>query len=194
MNDNAKVFSLIEMREMMIDTSDYQMMEEVGEFTGTLEMKAQGHKKSIRIFLSLDDGRKIITPIFWWQTYLGFYYMPIGTKLRLFYSESSLNKIYLEKVEVIGQDNEAKLKADLIVAEALQKPDSEGYPKLTEEHPFFGRLRYFMADKSHWLGTATDLLNAMNDTATPPNTVTKLLNKFSIDLYFSDGIDVHFGL
>lgn len=51
-----------------------------------------------------------------------------------------------------------------------------------------------MADKSHWLGTATDLLNAMNDTATPPNTVTKLLNKFSIDLfsvtvlmYISDG-------
>ena len=67
MNDNAKVFSLIEMREMMIDTSDYQMMEEVGEFTGTLEMKAQGHKKSIRIFLTLDDGRKIITPIFWWH-------------------------------------------------------------------------------------------------------------------------------
>ena len=30
MNDNAKVFSLIEMREMMIDTSDYQMMEEAG--------------------------------------------------------------------------------------------------------------------------------------------------------------------
>lgn len=25
MNDNAKVFSLIEMREMMIDTSDYQI-------------------------------------------------------------------------------------------------------------------------------------------------------------------------
>ena len=101
MNDNAKVFSLIEMREMMIDTSDYQMMEEVGEFTGTLEMKAQGHKKSIRIFLTLDDGRKIITPIFWWQTYLGFYYMPIGTKLRLFYSESNQNKVYLEKIEII---------------------------------------------------------------------------------------------
>ena len=50
MNDNAKVFSLIEMREMMIDTSDYQMMEEVGEFTGTLEMKAQGHKKSSHRF------------------------------------------------------------------------------------------------------------------------------------------------
>ena len=104
MDDNTKIFTLVEMREMMIDTSDYRMMEEAGEFVGTLEMKAQGHKKSIRIFLSLDDGRKIITPIFWWQSYLGFYYMPIGTKLRLFYSESSLNKIYLEKVEVIGQE------------------------------------------------------------------------------------------
>ena len=41
MNDNAKVFSLIEMREMMIDTSGYQMMEEAGEFTRILEMKAQ---------------------------------------------------------------------------------------------------------------------------------------------------------
>lgn len=49
----------------------------------------------------------------------------------------------------MDRNNEAKLKADLIVAEALQKPDSEGYPKLTEEHPFFGRLRRFMDDKSH---------------------------------------------
>ena len=102
MDNNTKVYTLSEMREMMIDTSDYQFMEEVGEFTGTLELKAEGHKKSIRIFLTLTDGRKIITPIFWWQSYLGFYYMPIGTKLRLFYSESSLNKIYLEKIEVIG--------------------------------------------------------------------------------------------
>ena len=97
MNDNAKVFSLVEMREMMIDTSDYQMMEEVGEFTGTLEMKAQGHKKSIRIFLTLDDGRKIITPIFWWQTYLGFYYMQIGTKLRLFIRKVIKTKFTLRR-------------------------------------------------------------------------------------------------
>lgn len=89
-------------------------------------------------------------------------------------------------------NNESMRKADFIVAEAMRMPNREGYPKLTEEHPFFGRLRYFMADKSHWIGTATDLLNAMNDTATPPNTVTKLLNKFCINLYFSDGIDVRF--
>ena len=101
MNDNAKVFSLIEMREMMIDTSDYSFMDEVGEFTGTLELKAAARNGMLRVFLRLSDNRKIITPVFWWQTYLGFYYMPIGTKLRLFYSESNQNKVYLEKIEII---------------------------------------------------------------------------------------------
>ena len=61
----------------------------------------------------------------------------------------------------MDRNNEAKLKADLIVAEAMQKPDREGYPKLTEEHPFFGRLRYFMADKSHWLGTLQTCLTLL---------------------------------
>ena len=94
----------------------------------------------------------------------------------------------------MDRNNEAKLKADLIVAEALQNPDSEGYPKLTEEHPFFGRLRYFMAEKSHWLGTATDLLNAMNDTATPPillrSCLTNLVStciSVTVLMYISDG-------
>ena len=98
---NNKVYSRAEMQEAGIVTCDYAFMDKPGEYIGTLEMKAQGHKKSIRIFLTLDDGRKIITPIFWWQTYLGFYYMPIGTKLRLFYSESNQNKVYLEKIEII---------------------------------------------------------------------------------------------
>ena len=68
---------------------------------GTLEMKAQGHKKSIRIFLTLDDGRKIITPIFWWQTYLGFYYMPIGTKLRLFIRKVIKTKFTLRRSKLL---------------------------------------------------------------------------------------------
>lgn len=67
-------------------------------------------------------------------------------------------------------------KADEVVAAALEKPLREGYPILTEEHPFFGRLRRFMVDKSHWLGTATDLLTEMNDTVTPPNTANYSIN------------------
>lgn len=46
-------------------------------------------------------------------------------------------------------NDETMRKADLIVAEAMRKSDREGYAKLTEEHPFFGRLRRFMDDKSH---------------------------------------------
>ena len=83
-------------------------------------------------------------------------------------------------------------KGQLIVAMTVGKPNREGYPKLTENHPFFGRLRAFMVGKHYWMGTATDLLTEMNDTNTPPNTVTKLLNKYSFELYCSDGIDVNF--
>ena len=83
-------------------------------------------------------------------------------------------------------------KADDVVAAAMAKPDREGYPKLTEEHPFFGKLRAFMNGKAHWLGTATDLLTEINDTATPTNTVTKLLNKYWYRLKNRDGISVNF--
>ena len=83
-------------------------------------------------------------------------------------------------------------KGEQIVTLAMEKVSRKGYPKLTEDHPFFGRLRAFMVGKHYWMGTATDLLTEMNDTNTPPNTVTKLLNKYSFELYCSDGIDVNF--
>lgn len=83
-------------------------------------------------------------------------------------------------------------KGQQIVAQALGKNRLDGYPKLTESHPFFGKLRTFMTDKHYWMGTATDLLAEMNDTTTPANTVTKLLNKYSFELYCSSGIDVDF--
>ncbi len=83
-------------------------------------------------------------------------------------------------------------KADDVVAAAMSKPIREGYPILNEDHPFFGKLKAFMNGKAHWLGTATDLLTEMNDTTTPPNTVTKLLNKYWYRLKNRDGIVVHF--
>lgn len=83
-------------------------------------------------------------------------------------------------------------KGEQIVAQALGKNKLDGYPKLTEKHPFFGKLKAFMIGKRYWMGTATDLLTEMKDTNTPPNTVTKLLNKFSFELFCSSGIDVNF--
>lgn len=83
-------------------------------------------------------------------------------------------------------------KGEQIVALAMSKANREGYPKLTGDHPFFGKLRAFTNKKTHWLGTATDLLTEMNDTTTPPNTVTKLLNKYWYRLKSCDGIVIHF--
>ena len=109
--DKAKIYTFDEMREMMIDTFDYQFINQSGEFVGTLRLKAQGKKKSIRAFFELEDGRKIVTPIFWWQERLGFHDMKVGTKLRLFYSESKINQFYLQKVELIKEENKAVVQA-----------------------------------------------------------------------------------
>ena len=101
-------------------------------------------------------------------------------------------KNYHKTVTVVSDGKENLMtKGEQIVAEALGKNKLDGYPKLTENHPFFGKLRAFMVGKHYWMGTATDLLTEMKDTNTPPNTVTKLLNKFSFELYCSSGIDVN---
>lgn len=42
-------------------------------------------------------------------------------------------------------------KEDDVVAAAMAKPIRDGYPKLTEDHPFFGKLRAFTNEKTHWL-------------------------------------------
>lgn len=102
--ETNKVYTCAEMREMMIDTSDYVFMDEVGDFMGTLEMKAEAKSRMLKIFLRLSDDRKIITPVFWWQKYLGFYEMEIGTQLKLYYRESGREKIYLAKVEVLENE------------------------------------------------------------------------------------------
>ena len=83
-------------------------------------------------------------------------------------------------------------KGEQIVAMTVGKTKREGYPKLTENHPFFGKLKAFMDGKHYWMGTATDLLTEINDITTLPNTVTKLLHKFSFELYCTSGIDVNF--
>ena len=103
--ENTKVYSRTEMREMMIDTSEYFFMNESGDFVGTLEMKAEARAGMLRLFFRLSDERKIITPVFWWQSYLGFYEMEIGTKLKLSYRESSQNKIFLQSAEILEKDS-----------------------------------------------------------------------------------------
>ena len=84
-----KVYTREEMREEHIITSDYKFIDEEGE-------------NMMRLFLRLSDGRKIITPVFWWQSYLGFYEIDNGTNLRLIY-EKKHKGISLKKVEILKE-------------------------------------------------------------------------------------------
>lgn len=84
-------------------------------------------------------------------------------------------------------------KGERLVAEMLGDIPQTGMPVLTEEHPFLRKVIAFMKTRKEWLGTATDLLTAVGDNYTPPNTVTKLLRKYDYQyLYKEKGIDVSF--
>ena len=91
-----KIFTLEEMRSLGIDTHEYVFMDQPGETTGTLVLKAESRTKSIRMFFSLSDGRKILTPVFWWQLGRGFQNIPTGTVVKLTYAQNSTGQIHLE--------------------------------------------------------------------------------------------------
>lgn len=95
-----KVLTRTEMRERAIDTSEFVFMEEAGFFFGELVLKAEARSGMLRLFFVLEDGRKIITPVFWWQQYLGFYEMDNNVRLRLQYERNSQGGIYLKKAEI----------------------------------------------------------------------------------------------
>jgi hypothetical protein len=48
------------------------------------------------MFFSLSDGRKILTPVFWWQLGRGFQNIPTGTVLKLTCAKNSTGQIHLE--------------------------------------------------------------------------------------------------
>ena len=98
-NIKNKVYTRAEMRELGINTSDYKFMDEEGEFFGKLFLKADARNKMIRLFLILDDNRKIITPVFWWQLDRKFDEIDVGTRLKLCYKRNITGKVHLESVE-----------------------------------------------------------------------------------------------
>lgn len=91
-----KIYTLEEMRSLGIDTHEFVFMDQPGETTGTLVLKAESRTQSKRLFFSLSDGRKILTPVFWWQLSRGFQNIPTGTVLRLTYVKNGTGQIHLE--------------------------------------------------------------------------------------------------
>ena len=83
-------------------------------------------------------------------------------------------------------------KGERLVAEMMGDIPAYGYPVLTEHHPFLRKVIAFMKSKAEWNGTATELLWALKDAYTPPNTAAKLLRKYSLKLYEEHSIGISF--
>ena len=95
-----KLYTTSQLREEGIYTDDFLKMSEPCEVLGTLVLKAYGDKKTMRMFFILEDGRRIFTPVFWWQRYLDLPNTPIGTTLKLSYVQNTKG-IHLGKVEPV---------------------------------------------------------------------------------------------
>ncbi len=81
-----RIYSRAELRQREIDTNDFAFMDEVGEVEGTLCLKAAARDRMLRLFFVLSDGRKILTPVFWWQRSEGFHDLRVGERYRLHYA------------------------------------------------------------------------------------------------------------
>ena len=97
------VYTSKQMFEFAVDTSAYVFNYVEGSFSARLDLKAEGHGGMLRLFFTFDDGRKIIAPVYWWQNYLDFYGMPLGSRVRLTYTKTS-HGTFLSKAELIEEN------------------------------------------------------------------------------------------
>ena len=92
-----KIYTTDEMVDAGIYTTDFVPMDKPGEYTGQLLLRGSSRRGMLRLFFLLEDGRKIITPVFKWQRFLGFFHIPNGTVLKLTYVNGRDNMVYLQK-------------------------------------------------------------------------------------------------
>lgn len=72
--------------------------------------------------------------------------------------------------------------------ELVERKDMEDIRQ--EEIPkFVFRLVDFVSDVKEWQGTATELVTQMNETEVTPNVVTKMLARFSAEVFMPQGIE-----
>lgn len=83
-------------------------------------------------------------------------------------------------------------KGEKIVAEELGTNKLKGEPIMTANHHFLRKVIPFAQSRRYWIGSATELLEGIGDSTTPPNTVTKLLNKYDFDYFYRKHITIRF--
>ena len=95
-----KVYTQSELKAQNIITTDYVLNLEPGKFIAVLDMKAEA-RNCLRVFFTFEDSRKVMATTQWWQRYLGFYEIPVGTHLLL--PRFQKQTLYLFKYSVVDQ-------------------------------------------------------------------------------------------
>ena len=96
-----KIYTRAELREMQLDTSAYRFLQEVGDFYAELQFKAEARNGMLRAFFLFEDGRHILTPIFWWQRPHGLWSLPVGRWLLLHYEYSPQGGVFLAQAREV---------------------------------------------------------------------------------------------
>ena len=130
-----KIYTTDEMVDAGIYTTDFVPMDKPGEYTGQLLLRGSSRRGMLRLFFLLEDGRKIITPVFKWQRFLGFFHIPNGTVLKLTYVNGRDNMVYLQKAvrtempgtvlasNVLWDHNTESADANSLVRECPETPE-----------------------------------------------------------------------
>ena len=102
-----KVYTQEELRLAGIYTGDYQLNLNPGTYYGILDLKAEASRSNcLRLFFTMADGSKVFATAHWWQKYLGFYEIPVGTMMALRYEANSRGDVFLTAaVPVVEQEN-----------------------------------------------------------------------------------------
>lgn len=90
-----KIYTRAELRTIGMDTSAYRFLQEVGDFYAELQFKAEARNGMLRAFFLFEDGRHIITPLFWWQRPHGLWALPVRVRLLLHYEHSPQGGVFL---------------------------------------------------------------------------------------------------
>ena len=100
-----RIYTLEDVRKIPYTTNAYRRLSEPGIYYGTLYMKAEARNTKLRLFFTMRDGAKVLTPVFFFQQEDGLWDLDVGVEYRLTYEHSSVGDVYLTKAEALDEES-----------------------------------------------------------------------------------------
>ena len=84
------------------DESEYTFNHQRGEFEATIDCKRWGKGKKLITYMTFEDGRKIVTPIWPRSNYEGLANMNVGSKIQVTYAENNNGTLCVRRVVLLS--------------------------------------------------------------------------------------------